>query len=224
MNAVTNIPRALFSRSSANKGLRALIEAGETKTFPNKTTIFAAGANAKHLCIVLEGSVSVLFPVTEDQVITHDYLFAGDFVGETGFFKAEPERIYPSTIKTRRRTTVVLLTYEQVKQVVQEHPEVLLVISEQMAVRQLKATQRLRENILLDIQGQIYQVLCELAGHPDAVSHPRGTQVSITRIELCTFIGCSREMAGKALKALEQEGQIILGNQKNLVLVGVKLR
>lgn len=222
MNAVANIPRALISRFASNKGLRALIEAGESKTYPNRTTIFAAGANAKHLCIVLEGSVSVLFPVTDDQFITHDYLFAGDFAGETSFFKAEQDRVYPSTIKTRRRTTVVVLTYEQVQQVVQEHPEALFAISEQMAVRQLKTTQRLRENILLDVQGQIYQVLRDLAGHPDAVSHPRGKQVSITRIELCTFIGCSREMAGKALKALEQEGQIIMGNLKNLVLVGVK--
>lgn len=222
MNAVANIPRALFSRFSSNKGLRALIEAGETKTFPNRTTIFAAGANAKHLCIVLEGSVSVLYPAADDQFITHDYLFAGDFVGETGFFKSEQERVHHSTIKTRCRTTVVLLTYEQAQQVVQEHPEALRAISEQMANRLVKTTQRLRENILLDVQGQIFQVLRDLAGQPDAVSHPRGTQVSITRIELCTFIGCSREMAGKALKALEQEGQIIMGNQKNLVLVGVK--
>ncbi len=222
MNAVANIPRALFSRFSSNKGLRALIEAGETKTFTNRTTIFAAGANAKHLCIVLEGSVSVLYPAADDQFITHDYLFAGDFVGETGFFKSEQERVHHSTIKTRCRTTVVLLTYEQAQQVVQEHPEALRAISEQMANRLVKTTQRLRENILLDVQGQIFQVLRDLAGQPDAVSHPRGTQVSITRIELCTFIGCSREMAGKALKALEQEGQIIMGNQKNLVLVGVK--
>lgn len=221
MNAVANIPRALISRFASNKGLRALIEAGETKTYPNRTTIFAAGANAKHLCIVLEGSVSVLFPV-EDKFITHDFLFAGDFAGETSFFKSEQERVYPSTIKTRRRTTVVVLTYDQVQQVVEEHPEALFAMSEQMATRQLKMTQRLRENMLLDVQGQIYQVLRDLAGHPDAVSHPRGRQVSITRIELCTFIGCSREMAGRALKALELEGQIIMDNLKNLVLVGVK--
>ena len=220
MNAVTNIPRALVSRLSSNKGLKALIEAGETKTFPNRTTIFAAGANAKHLCILLEGSVSVLYPVTDDELITHDYLFAGDLAGETGFFKAEQERVHHSTIKTRCRTTVVLLTYEQTQQVVQEHPEALRAISEQMAHRLVKTTQRLRENILLDVQGQIFQVLRDLAGQPDAVSHPQGTQVSITRIELCTFIGCSREMAGKALKALEQEGLILMGNQRNLVLVG----
>ncbi|MCB1611298.1 MAG: helix-turn-helix domain-containing protein, partial [Xanthomonadales bacterium] len=47
--------------------------------------------------------------------------------------------------------------------------------------------------------------LCE---EPDAMSHPQGTQIRISRQEISRIVGCSREMVGRVLKQLEEEGKI----------------
>ncbi|MGD8795433.1 MAG: helix-turn-helix domain-containing protein, partial [Thiohalophilus sp.] len=44
--------------------------------------------------------------------------------------------------------------------------------------------------------------------HPEAMSHPAGTQIHISRQELARIVGCSREMAGRVLKSLAEQQTI----------------
>jgi CRP/FNR family cyclic AMP-dependent transcriptional regulator len=50
--------------------------------------------------------------------------------------------------------------------------------------------------------------LLDLCQEPDAMTHPEGTQIRISRQELSRIVGCSREMAGRVLKQLETDGGI----------------
>jgi CRP/FNR family cyclic AMP-dependent transcriptional regulator len=40
------------------------------------------------------------------------------------------------------------------------------------------------------------------------MTHPDGMQIKITRQELGRIVGCSREMVGRVLKALQEQGHI----------------
>ena len=40
------------------------------------------------------------------------------------------------------------------------------------------------------------------------MTHPDGTQIHNSRQEVSRFVGCSREMVGRVLKQLEEQGMI----------------
>ena len=53
------------------------------------------------------------------------------------------------------------------------------------------------------------------------MSHPQGTQLRISRQELSRIVGCSREMAGRVLKKLEEDGKLH-ARGKTIVLYGTR--
>ena len=69
--------------------------------------------------------------------------------------------------------------------------------------------------------GRIAGTLLELAKQPDAMTHPDGMQIKITRQELGKIVGCSREMAGRVLKILEEQNLIYVKG-KTIVIFGTR--
>jgi CRP/FNR family cyclic AMP-dependent transcriptional regulator len=53
------------------------------------------------------------------------------------------------------------------------------------------------------------------------MTHPDGMQIKITRQELGKIVGCSREMAGRVLKALEEDGLVSVTG-KTMVVFGAR--
>ena len=60
----------------------------------------------------------------------------------------------------------------------------------------------------MDVTSRVARTLVDLCEEPDAMSHPQGTQIRISRQEISRIVGCSREMVGRVLKQLEEEGKI----------------
>jgi CRP/FNR family cyclic AMP-dependent transcriptional regulator len=53
------------------------------------------------------------------------------------------------------------------------------------------------------------------------MTHPDGMQIKITRQELGRIVGCSREMAGRVLKTLEEDGLVSVAG-KTMVVHGTR--
>ena len=70
----------------------------------------------------------------------------------------------------------------------------------------------------VDVAGRIAQTLIDLTQQPDAMTHPAGMQIRVTRQELGRIVGCSREMAGRVLKALSEDGLIEVAGKTIVVL------
>ena len=62
---------------------------------------------------------------------------------------------------------------------------------------------------------------CELTRLPDAMTHPDGMQVKITRQEIGRIVGCSREMVGRVLKTLVEQGLVSVKG-KTMVVYGTR--
>ena len=61
----------------------------------------------------------------------------------------------------------------------------------------------------------------DLCNEPDAMTHPDGMQIKVSRQELSRLVGCSREMAGRVLKVLEEQG-LLRARGKTIVVYGVR--
>jgi CRP/FNR family cyclic AMP-dependent transcriptional regulator len=53
------------------------------------------------------------------------------------------------------------------------------------------------------------------------MTHPDGMQIKVSRQELSRLVGCSREMAGRVLKVLEEQG-LLTAKGKTIVVFGAR--
>jgi CRP/FNR family cyclic AMP-dependent transcriptional regulator len=90
-----------------------------------------------------------------------------------------------------------------------------------MADRLRKTTRKVGDLAFLDVTGRVARTLLELCKQPDAMTHPDGMQIKITRQEIGRIVGCSREMVGRVLKALEEQGLVNVKG-KTMVVFGTR--
>ena len=83
------------------------------------------------------------------------------------------------------------------------------------------ARKRVSHLAFLDVTGRIAGTLLDLCKQPDDMTHPDGMQIRITRQEIGRIVGCSREMAGRVLKDLEERGLISVSG-KTIVVFGTR--
>ncbi|MNC56300.1 Cyclic AMP receptor-like protein [compost metagenome] len=72
-----------------------------------------------------------------------------------------------------------------------------------------------------DVTGRVARCLLELCKQPDAMTHPDGMQIKVTRQEIGRIVGCSREMVGRVLKDLE-ERNLVSVKGKTMVVFGTR--
>ncbi len=73
----------------------------------------------------------------------------------------------------------------------------------------------------MDVTGRVAHAIRDLCNEPDAMTHPQGMQIKVSRQELSRLVGCSREMAGRVLKVLEDEG-LVSASGKTIVVYNVR--
>ena len=130
------------------------------------------------------------------------YLNPGDFVGEMGLFDDEAQ-VRSAMVVAKTQCEVAEISYERFHQIRSQFPDILFAISRQMGARLRQTTRKLSDLAFVDVSGRIAHTLLDLCKEPDAMTHPDGMQIKITRQELGKIVGCSREMAGRVLKTLE---------------------
>ena len=190
----------------------------ERLTFKQLQTIVKQGDPSDSIYLILEGSVSVIIDGDDDdahQEMVVSYLNPGDFFGEMGLFGEEART---ANLVARVPVEVARISYERFHQVRGNDPDILFVLTTQIGHRLRTTTRKLTDLAFVDVAGRIAQTLNDLTNQPGAMTHPEGMQIRITRQELGKIVGCSREMAGRVLKALRQDGLIEVAGKTIVIL------
>jgi CRP/FNR family transcriptional regulator, cyclic AMP receptor protein len=189
------------------------------RRYPNKSTIIHEGDKCETLYYIVSGSVSVILEDEEGNEAVISYLNPGDFFGEMGLFEHHEAR--SACVRTKSVCEIAEISYAAFSSYTRSHPEILYTIGKQMAHRLRNTTKRVADLSFLDVTGRIASILLELSKEPDALTHPQGMQIKITRQELGRIVNCSREMAGRVLKDLEDQGLIEV-HGKTIVVYGAR--
>lgn len=194
----------------------------QRQQFKAKTTVMRPGDAGESLLYIIEGSVTVSTEGEDGRELILGYLNPGDFIGEMGLFMKPTQR--ESLVRTRTRCEVAEVSYDRLREALDNElreyaVDILTAIGSKLAQRLLHARRKVFHLAFLDTQGRIAKALIDLCSEPDAISHPEGTQIKITRQELSRIVGCSREMAGRVMKNLEDEG-MIRASGKTVVVIG----
>lgn len=184
----------------------------------NQTVIFA-GDVPSTLYYIVRGTVTVILEDDEGKDVIVAYLNPGDFFGEMGLFDAHKSR--SASCRARVSSEIAEISYTKFNEYVREHPEILFTIGQQMASRLRNTTRKVGDLAFYDVTGRIARTLIDLSKAPDAMTHPDGMQIKITRQELGRLVNCSREMAGRVLKTLEEQ-HLISVNGQTIVVFGTR--
>ncbi|MDY6842123.1 MAG: cAMP-activated global transcriptional regulator CRP [Pseudomonadota bacterium] len=176
------------------------------RRYPPKSTIIYAGDKSDSLFYIVKGSVTVIIEDDDGREMIMAYLNAGDFFGEMGLFDNMDSR--SAWVKAKTECEVAEISYTKFREIAQQDPGVLYFIGEQMASRLRQTTRKVGDLAFLDVTGRVARTLLDLCKEPDAMTHPDGMQIKITRQEIGRIVGCSREMVGRVLKTLEDQGLV----------------
>ena len=189
------------------------------RTVPAKTVMIHAGDVPDSLYYITSGSVEVMIEDEDGNEMVLAYLNKGQFFGEMGLFHDQPAR--SAWVRTRVGSEIAEMTYPHFRQIASESPGLVFELATQLATRLDRTNRKLGDLAFVDVTGRVAHAIMDLCNEPDAMTHPDGMQIKITRQELGRIVGCSREMAGRVLKALGEQGHISVKG-KTIVVFGAR--
>lgn len=193
------------------------------RRYPARTDVFRPGDPAVTLYYILSGSVSIIAGEEDGRELVLGYIGPGEFVGEMGLF-VETER-RGVALRTRTACELAEISYERLQGLLttqtNDAARLLYSIGAQISQRLLYTSRKAGHLAFLDVSDRIYRTLFDLAREPDAMTHPDGTQLRVSRQELARLVGCSREMAGRVLKKLQEDGKLH-ARGKTVVVYGTR--
>lgn len=194
------------------------------RRYPAKTDIIHPGDPADILYYLIDGSVTIIIEDEDGKEIILTYLNKGEFIGEMGLFSAQANRSV--LVRTRSECMLAEISYPRLQQLLESDlkshtRELLYALGAQLTQRLLHTNRKVGNLAFLDVTGRVAGTLLELCKQPDAMTHPDGMQIRITRQEIGRIVGCSREMAGRVLKNLEEQGLVHVKG-KTIVVFGTR--
>lgn len=170
--------------------------------------IISAADIADSIYYLVEGSVEVMIEDDDAHEMILAYLNRGHFFGEMGFFDRD-ERTRSAWVRARSEAvSVAEMSYDAFRRLAGEHPDLVIELTTQMALRLFGTDAKLGNLAFLDVKGRVAHTLLELCNEPDAHQTGSGWQLPVTGRQIARLVGCSREMVWRVLKTLQSEGLI----------------
>ena len=183
------------------------------RTIAKKSIILRPGDPADTLYFLIKGTAAVILEDEEGgkNEIVLTYLNQGDFIGEIGLFYDLDVR--SATVRSKSECLLAEIRYDKLRQLFKNElsdvqPHLLNAVGVQLSERLMSTSRKVGQLAFMDVYGRVARTLLDMCKQPDAMSHPEGTQIHISRQEIGRIVGCSREMAGRVLKAMEEENVI----------------
>src|SRR5690606_4082446 len=164
------------------------------RRYPTRTDVFRPGDPAGTLYYVVSGSVSIIAGGDDGRELVLGYYGPGEFVGEVGRFIETDSR--EGRLRTSAASELAANSDERLPQLMlgspaADAPRLLYSIGVQLSRRLLTTSRKASRLAFLDVTDRIVRTLHDLAREPDAMSHPQGTQLRVSRQELARLVGCS---------------------------------
>lgn len=199
--------------------IERFLEHCHRKSYPAKQLIIKEGDPSRDLFYIISGSVTVLVEDDKGHEIVLAYLNPGDFFGEIGLFDENHKRT--AFVRAKSKCEIAQISYERLMNLHDIFPDLLFAIAGQLAIRLRRTSRKVSDLAFTDVKGRVARTLLDLCREPDAMTHPDGMLIRVTRQELGRIVGCSREMVGRVLKDLEED-HLISVSGKSIVVFGTR--
>lgn len=190
----------------------------ETRSVPAKTVVIKTGEISDSLFYILEGTLTVSVTDESGREMILAYLSEGEFFGELGVYEEDPQQ-RSASVKTRTDCVIGQMDYKRFHELAKIYPSLMKALDAQVASRLRTTTKKVLDLAFLDVTGRVASCLLDLCKLPEAIQVEDGVQLKISRQEIARIVGCSREMAGRILKDMQEMG-LIHAQGMTVVLLG----
>jgi CRP/FNR family cyclic AMP-dependent transcriptional regulator len=213
-----------FAPASEPDWLAPFLSFCHIKHYPKRIDVLRPGSPAQSMYYLIEGSVAALIEDDEHRELTLAYINRGEFIGEMGLFAAQQSRTV--TVRTRVPCQIAEISYQRLHQLLERELKphavsLLFALGQQLSLRLRQTSRKVGDLAFVDVAGRVAGALLDLCRQPDAMTHPDGMQIRITRQDIGRMVGCSREMAGRVLKSLEEQG-LLSASGKTIVVFNTR--
>ncbi|MEY3466680.1 MAG: hypothetical protein RL603_2280 [Pseudomonadota bacterium] len=205
---------AATTRFTTERAVRDFLAAARRRHVAAHTLLISA-STPRRLGYVISGSLEVMLEDADGREIVLAYLGRGEFFGELGFF--DPEGPRSAWVRARGRAEIAEMSYERFANLAARDPGITHTVAAQLAQRLARTNGKVRALAFENVAHRIARTLHELCDSPDALTHPEGMQIRISRSDLGKLVGCSREMAGRVVKDFAARG-LLRARGKTLVV------
>ncbi|WP_019617210.1 helix-turn-helix domain-containing protein [Psychromonas ossibalaenae] len=145
-------------------------------------------------------------------------LGAGDLFGDISFFAGQKAETYDSYVKTNEICEVAEMPSEVFKGIILSSPQILWYFSKQIAMQLNNCKEKLiSRNYSYSIR--LKQLFLILMNKPDAMTHPDGIQIKISRKEIGLRLAISPFTVSKTLAELKNEKMIQFEDRSHNIVI-----
>lgn len=187
------------------------------KEFSKGDVIFTEGNIANTLYFINEGKIK-LYKYTKDgkEQILH-ILSEGDFFGELELIK--PSK-YGFNSKAIEDAKICTLTKEEMKDIMMKNPEIGIKVLETVGERLSKVENLVQNLATNDVDSRMAYLIIELMEkYGENVEGNISVKLPISREDMASFIGVTRETISRKLKKLEDENLIKIIGTKTIIII-----
>lgn len=212
-------PRDLLSRctlfADASKQLRHRLSAeGSRVQLERREVLFAQGAPARELLVLLSGRIRLLRRGPDERVITLGYRSAGEVAGETGW----ADGTHHAEGRAVERVDVLSIPRERFEGAVAEEPRLSVALFELLGRRVLGLERRMEALLTRPVESRVAEFLLDAAsrhGVPDSRGQLIG--VKFTHAEIASYVGSTRETVTLVLGELKRRNLITTDHRRVIV-------
>ncbi|HEY9086541.1 MAG TPA: Crp/Fnr family transcriptional regulator [Anaerolineaceae bacterium] len=172
--------------------------------------LYLAGDPGERMFVVAEGRVRLLRPSSGGRQVMLDLLIPGEFFGALG---SDPQP-YPDSAQAQTNVCALVISLEDFRAVLQEHPAVALRVLDATAARLRDAHDSIHLLGAASAERRIAHVLLKL-GRKLGRADETGLliQTPLGRDELAEMTGVTPETASRVISQFQKEGWIDTGRQ-----------
>lgn len=175
--------------------------------FKRKEVIFQQGDIADSFLFLISGKVNVVRHYSDTEKFIVASFGKESVLGEMGLFVGDKMRT--TSIEVAEDVEVFVITYENFMNYIQSDYRPLFFLTTIMAERLHTTTRHAETVATMNMKDRLVKLLIDLFNSPLGMRNDDGSvSVKMSRKEMASRIGCSRELAGKHLKELMEEGVV----------------
>jgi CRP-like cAMP-binding protein len=214
-----------FLRQLGPNDADALVGRARRRSIPRSQAILRAGAAGDDAVLVLSGRVKLVAYGADEREVVLAIRGAGELVGEMAALGGQRRT---ATVIAVDDVEVGILTAEDLRAFLLEHPDAMLVLMRMLVRRLTEASRDVVDLSTQDSIGRVAKRLLELsADHGTPVDGGAGgirIQLSLTQDELASWTGATRETVSRALRLMRQLGWVTTDHRYITILDAAALR
>ena len=200
-----------------NEELLEVVNTINYKEYNKGDIIFTEGNVANTLYFINEGKIK-LYKYTKDgkEQILH-VLSEGDFFGELELIK--PSK-YGFNAKAIVDSKICTLTKDEMKDIMMGNPEIGIKVLEAVGERLSKVESLVQNLATNDVDSRMAYLLTDLMEkYGETIGNNISIELPLSREDMASFIGVTRETISRKLKKFEDEKLIKIVGTKNIIIL-----